>query len=83
MAGPPNRFPVIRDSILLAGGVLGIGYQQVTGNVSALLIGAYMAMLGLPTVVNGRWLLKTLGESPSLPPAPAASSTAPTPPSAP
>lgn len=61
----PSRYAVVRDSILLAGGILGIGYQQITGQVNALLIGVYLTMLGVPTVVNGAWLLKQIGERPS------------------
>jgi hypothetical protein len=59
-ASPPGLKPVIRDSILLAGGVLGVGFQQVTGNVNPILIGVYLTMLGVPALSNGTWLLKLL-----------------------
>lgn len=52
--------PAIRDSILLAGGMLGVGFQQVTGNVNPILIGVYLTMLGVPALSNGKWLLQLL-----------------------
>jgi hypothetical protein len=60
----PTRFVVIRDSILLAGGMLGIGYQQVTGNVNQIFLAIYFAMLGLPGLTSGQFLLKMFGEQP-------------------
>lgn len=54
---------MIRDSVLLVAGVSGIGFQQITGNVSPLLIGVYMTMLGIPGLSSGVWLLKQIGES--------------------
>jgi hypothetical protein len=65
MADGPSKFVVIRDSALLVGGLAGIAFQQITGQINPLLIGVYMTMLGLPGLSSGRWLLKQLGAPPS------------------
>lgn len=58
----PARFTAIRDSVLLTAGVLGVGYQQITGEVNLPLLGVYMTMLGIPGLTSGFWLLKQIGE---------------------
>lgn len=52
MAAPegPSRLHVIRDTCLWVGGLAGIGFQTITGEVNPVLTGAFMAMLGLPGV---------------------------------
>jgi hypothetical protein len=69
----PGRFVMIRDSLLLAGGLLGIGFQQITGKTDPLLIGVYMTMLGLPGVAGVISLVRSSG--------PSSQSSAPSPPS--
>ncbi len=65
----PTTFVAVRDAVLLAAGVLGIGYQQLTGDVNNVLLGVYMTMIGIPGLSSGLWLLKQIGEPPSsLPP---------------
>lgn len=43
---------IIRDAGCMALGLTGIAWQQYTGNVNALLLGAYMTLLGIPVGVN-------------------------------
>jgi hypothetical protein len=61
----PTTFVAVRDAVLLAAGVLGIGFQQVTGEVNSLLLTVYMTMIGIPGLSSGLWLLKQIGEKPS------------------
>lgn len=46
----PSIYVTVRDGLLLAGGLLGIGYQTISSDVNPVLTGAFMAMLGLPGV---------------------------------
>lgn len=58
-----NRwFPVMRDVVLLTGGVLGIAFQTLTGDVNPLLLAVFTTMLGIPGVTNGLWLLRNGAE---------------------
>jgi hypothetical protein len=43
---------VLRDVLLLLGGLAGIGYQTVTGKVDISLLIAFLAMTGLPGLTN-------------------------------
>ncbi len=71
-----NRwFPAMRDVTLLAVGVFGILYQLITGDVNLALLTVFTAMLGIPGVTNGLWLLKHGGEQlAATPPGPSSSS---------
>jgi hypothetical protein len=62
-------WPVVRDVLLLLGGLLGIGYQTVTGKVDIALLIAFLAMTGLPGLTNLVALLRggSGGASPSSP----------------
>ena len=67
----PTTFTAVRDIVLLILGVLGIGFQQLTGDVNLPLLGVYMTLLGIPGLSNGLWLLRQIGEPPSSsPPSP-------------
>jgi hypothetical protein len=83
MADGPNKFVVIRDSVLLGGGMAGIAFQQITGQINPLLIGVYVTMLGLPGLSSGRWLLKQIGEAQSSESRSSASASDSSPPSGP
>lgn len=41
-----------RDTSMWVGGLVGIGYQQATGQVSGELLLVYLAMLGVPGVLG-------------------------------
>lgn len=45
---------ITRDAGCIVLSLTGIAWQQYTGNVNALLLGAYMALLGIPLGVNVR-----------------------------
>jgi hypothetical protein len=66
----PTTFVAVRDAVLLTLGVGGIAFQQITGEVNALLLGVYLTLLGYPGLSSGLWLLKHIGERPSSPPRP-------------
>lgn len=48
---------VAKDIVLFLGGLTGIAYQQITGNVHALLLLVFTAMVGIPGLV-ALWSLK-------------------------
>lgn len=43
---------VCRDAGCMTLGLVGIGWQQYTGQVNALLLGVYLTLLGIPVGVN-------------------------------
>lgn len=45
---------ITRDAGCIALSLTGIAWQQYTGNVSPLLLGAYMTLLGIPVGLNVR-----------------------------
>ncbi len=47
-----RRVTVARDLILFVFGLAGIAYQQVTGDVNAVLLGIFTAMTGVPGLTN-------------------------------
>lgn len=61
----PTTFIAVRDAVFLILGVSGIAFQQITGEVNAILLGVYLTLLGIPGVANGLWLLKQVGDPPS------------------
>jgi hypothetical protein len=77
--------PIIRDVVLMCLGAGGIAYQQVTGQVSEVLLAIYVAMLGGPAI-GGVWSLRRQHDdgttdgssrSPDPPPRPVSSSSSP------
>lgn len=70
----PSRLHVVRDTALWVGGLLGIGYQTVSGDVNGILTGAFMAMLGLPGIGGVISAVRTTTESQSESPSPPSSS---------
>jgi hypothetical protein len=79
MAAPegPSRFVFLRDVTLFVGGMAGIGYQTVTGDVNPLLTGVFMAMLGLPGVGGVISAVRSTTQLPSPPPVPPSPSSQP------
>jgi hypothetical protein len=71
----PSRLHVVRDTCLWVGGLLGIGYQTITGEVNPVLTGAFMAMLGLPGVTGIVSAVRSTTSSSS--PSPSSSSSQP------
>jgi hypothetical protein len=62
-----------KDLFLFIGGSVGIGYQQVSGNVNMALLGVFTAMVGVPGLTNLVSLLRgtttnSPSQSPVLPP---------------
>lgn len=62
-----------KDLILFLGGLAGIGYQQISGNVNFILLAIFTAMTGVPGLTNLITLLrgtviKLPSQSPVLPP---------------
>lgn len=49
---PERRIAVAKDLILFLGGLSGIAYQQVTGNVNVVLLAVFTAMTGVPGLTN-------------------------------
>lgn len=45
---PQQIIAVVKDAVLFVGGLTGIAYQQITGNVHELLLLVFTAMVGLP-----------------------------------
>lgn len=43
---------MLKDLILFLGGLAGIGYQQLTGNVNTVLLIIFTAMTGVPGLTN-------------------------------
>lgn len=60
----PSRIHVIKDTSLWLGGMLGLGYQTVTGDVNEVLTAAFMAMLGLPGISGIVSILRNTTSSP-------------------
>lgn len=58
-----RAFARVRDYLFLAVGLGGLIYQQVTRNSDGLLIGAYLTLLGFPTVTSVASLLRNSGTS--------------------
>lgn len=61
---------IAKDFILFLGGLAGIAYQQITGNVNPLLLLVFTAMTGVPGVTHVIAILRgsaTVSQS-SLPP---------------
>lgn len=75
-----RKIAIIRDQVLFLGGLAGIGYQQLTGNVSTVLLIVFTTMIGLPGLTNVISLLRGGGatESPPPPSQPSDSNTGPT-----
>jgi hypothetical protein len=48
----PSRIAVVKDLILFFGGLTGIAYQQITGNVNVVLLMIFTAMTGVPGLMN-------------------------------
>jgi hypothetical protein len=66
---------VAKDLILFFGGLAGIAYQQISGNVNFTLLVIFTAMTGVPGLTNLITLLrgtaiKLPSQSPVLPPSP-------------
>lgn len=58
-----RTFARVRDYLFLVVGLGGLIYQQVTNNSDALLITAYLTLLGLPTATSVASLLRSSGTS--------------------
>lgn len=69
---------VARDVGCLVVGFGGIAYQQLTNQVNPWLLGAYMAMLGLPGAISLVQLGRGTGRQ-TTPPTPSPSSPSPSP----
>jgi len=73
-------YPVLRDVGIWAAALFGIIFQQVTGKVNAELLGAYLAMLGIPAVIGVVHLVRGKADDPATPtppsPSPSDSSSA-------
>lgn len=52
MDNKPNRIAIAKDLILFFGGLIGIAYQQITGNVNVVLLMIFTAMTGVPGLMN-------------------------------
>lgn len=52
---------ITRDVGCITLSLTGIAWQQYTGNVNPLLLGAYMALLGIPVGVNARQMAQQAG----------------------
>lgn len=64
---PERKIQIAKDLILFFGGLAGIGYQQVTGDVNTVLLVIFTAMTGVPGLTNLISLLRgsvTESESP-------------------
>jgi len=48
----PSRIAIVKDLILFFGGLTGIAYQQITGNVNIVLLMIFTAMTGVPGLTN-------------------------------
>jgi hypothetical protein len=57
----PRWFRVLRDVVLLGGGMAGIAYQTVTGRVDYGLLAVFAAMIGLTGTLNTLSLFRGLG----------------------
>lgn len=67
---------VTRDALLFVGGMTGIGYMTVSGNVNLALLAVFTAMTGVPGLTNMISLIRGSGtESPPPSSAPPDSST--------
>jgi hypothetical protein len=63
---PERIISVVRDQILFLGGLAGIAYQQISGNVNFALLAIFTAMTGVPGLTNLISLLRgTTISSPS------------------
>lgn len=61
-----RRIAVFKDLTLFLGGLTGIGYQQITGDVNTVLLIIFTAMTGVPGLTNLISLFRGLPtESPS------------------
>lgn len=80
MAGIQAAYPVVRDILFLLGGFAGIAFQQLTRHVDLSLLGAYLAMLGVPGA-KGIMQLRQLSQEPSSGSTPVSPSPSPVPPS--
>lgn len=49
---PERRIAIAKDLILFFGGLAGIGYQQISGDVNTLLLVIFTAMTGVPGLTN-------------------------------
>jgi len=45
-------YTIARDALLLAGGLAGIAFQQVTGHTDPVLLGVYLTLIGGPGVLG-------------------------------
>lgn len=43
---------IVKDLTLFIGGLSGIAYQQLTGNVNFVFLGIFTAMIGIPGLTN-------------------------------
>ena len=67
-------FTRVRDCLLLVVGLGGLVYQQITENYNAVLVGAYLTLLGFPGVAGVVTLVRNSGQSQSSQSPPASSS---------
>lgn len=49
---PEKRIALAKDLVLFFGGLSGIGYQQVTGQVNVVLLVIFTAMTGVPGLTS-------------------------------
>ena len=49
---PERKIAIAKDLILFLGGLFGIGYQQVSGDVNTVLLVIFTAMTGVPGLTN-------------------------------
>lgn len=56
----PSRIAIAKDLILFFGGLTGIAYQQITGNVNIVLLMIFTAMTGVPGLLNIISLVRSL-----------------------
>lgn len=49
---PERRIAIVKDLVLFFGGLAGIAYQQLTGNVNMVLLLIFTAMTGVPGLTN-------------------------------
>lgn len=48
----PNPIAIVKDLILFFGGLTGIAYQQITGDVNLVLLIIFTTMTGVPGLTN-------------------------------
>lgn len=49
---PERKIALVKDMLLFFGGLAGIGYQQVTGEVNVFLLMIFTAMTGVPGLTS-------------------------------